>query len=93
MLGLIDAPSLVVVLVWATLQGAIAQRLVSGVWQTSLPWELVFGAMLTLLSYLVVAPDYGSRETLVLLGVALVVNAIAVLGAHRFPARERRVKL
>ena len=90
--GLIDAPSLLAVIVWATLQGWIAQRLVSGVWQASLPWELGFGAMLTLLSYLVLAQEHGSRETLVLLGIALVVNSIAVLVAHRFPARDR-VKL
>jgi hypothetical protein len=89
----INAFTVVGILIWAIAEGAVAQRMVSGFWHRSLPWELGVGAVIMVLSYLVTTENHRSREALGLLALALVVNAFSVLVARRYPAPERPFKL
>lgn len=80
-------------LFWAAFQGAVAQRVVAFAWRRSLAHELTAGAAVMLLSYLVWAEDHASPAALSLLGVTLIINALAVLLAHRFQPPDPPVRL
>ena len=84
--------TVVAILIWATVEGVVAQRMVSGFWRRSSPWELGVGALIMVLSYLVTTENHRSTEALGLLTLALVANAISVLVARRYPAPERPFK-
>ncbi len=81
------------VLFWAAIEGVIAQRVVSGVWRRSLPHEFAAGAVIMVLSYLVWTSEHASPAALSLLAVTLVINAAAVLLAHRFQPPDPPVRL
>jgi len=81
------------ILFWAAIQGGVAQRIVAGVWRRSLPHELMAGAVVMLLSYIAWARDYASFAALALFGVTLLVNAAAVMIAHRFQPPEPPFRL
>jgi len=64
------------------------QQLYDNVWLLFL-----ISGLIVLLSYLVWAEDHASPAALSLLGVTLIINALAVLLAHRFQPPDPPVRL